>query len=193
MKKFLVVTLYKRLLLTLPFVIVTAGYYKIDNPDEMCNSPLSAIIFLAIYCILFLTGILAFTATFRKRPRDKPTPEPISLSISSIAMLLIIYNLTLRGHRKGDEWIHAKNKNLTDVQESQDLTLRKNGNFTFCPNFDCAFSSKYERVGDTIIFDKEMIDKVAPEMTTAYLLKADKLIPLFDTVNKITFKIQDAK
>lgn len=159
----------------------------------MCNSPVSAIIFLVIYGILLLTGILAFTTAFRKRPADKSTPEPISLSVSLIALLFIIYNMTLRGHRTGDEWIHAENKNLNDIQESQDLTLRKNGTFTFCPNRDCAFSGEYNKLGDTIIFDNETIDKVAPEMTTVYLLKSDKLIPLFDTVNKVTFKISVTK
>jgi len=51
--------LYLRLLLTIPFVVVTYGYYKIANPDEICNGPLSAIIILVIYAFLLLTGILA--------------------------------------------------------------------------------------------------------------------------------------
>lgn len=184
--------LYLRLLLTIPFIVVTFGYYKICNPDEICNSPLSALIIIAVYCILLLTGILATIATFHKRQSDK-TLEPISLSILLITSLFIIYNLTLRGHRSGDEWIHAENKNLNDESESQSLTLRKNGNYTFYPNSDCAFSGQYKKVGDTIFFDKEMIHKKVPEMTDAYLLKSNKLIPLFETENKITFTISDTK
>ena len=185
--------LYLRLLSTLPFAIVTYGYYRIVNPDEICNSPLSAIIYLVIYCFLLLTGSFAVIAAFRKRQSDKPTPEPISFSISLILLLFIIYSLTLRGHRNGEKWIHAENKNLTHALESQGLTLRKNGNFTFYPNSDCAFSGEYKKIGDTIVFDKEMIGKIIPEMTTIYLLKSSKIIPLFDTVNKITFTISDSQ
>ncbi|MFT3679929.1 MAG: hypothetical protein QM791_06630 [Ferruginibacter sp.] len=178
-----------RLLLTIPFAAVTYGYYKISNPDEICNSLLSSIITIAIYCFLLLTGILAAIAIFRKRPTGKPTPEPISFSIALVTVLFIMYNLALRGHRNGEKWIYAENKNLSDVSESQGLTLRKNGNFTFYPNADCAFSGEYKKTGDTIIFDKEMIDRIMPEMTTVYLLKSNRLVPLFDTANKITFTI----
>jgi hypothetical protein len=40
-----------------------------------------------------------------------------------------------------------------------------------------------------------MITSLNPvrQMTTAYLLKSDKLIPLFDTVNKITLIISAKK
>ncbi|MFT3705550.1 MAG: hypothetical protein QM802_24485 [Agriterribacter sp.] len=186
--------LYKRLLLTIPFVVVTFGYYKLDNPDEICLGPIYAIIMIAVYGVLLLTGFLAAVATFRRRPTDdKPTPEPITLSISLVALLFIVYDLTLRGHRNGEKWIDAECKNLSDMAESQRLSLRKNGNFTFSPNLDCAFSGEYKKIGDTIIFDKEMIEKIIPEMTTVYLLRSDKLIPLFDTINKITFTITQTK
>ena len=185
--------LYLRLLLTIPFVVVTYGYYKIANPDEICNGPLSAIIILVIYAFLLLTGILAAIAIFRKRQSDKPTPEPIAFSISLVTLLFIIYNLTFRGHTNGDKWIYAENKNLNDRLQSQDLTLRKNGNFTFSPNSDCSFSGDYKKIGDTVIFDKKTIDKTNQEMTTVYLLKSNKLIPLFDTANKITFTVTEIK
>ncbi|MGN6437612.1 MAG: hypothetical protein ACTHMM_13815 [Agriterribacter sp.] len=184
---------YLRLLQTIPFVVVTYGYYKIANPDEICNSPLSAIIILAIYCFLLLTGILATMATFGKRQSDRRTPEPFSLSILLITLLFISYNLTLRGHRNGEKWIYAENKNASDMLEPKGLTLRRNGNFTFYPNNDCAFSGEYKKMGDTIVFNKEMIDKAIPEMTTIYLMKSSKLVPLFDTANKITFTISNTE
>lgn len=184
---------YVRVLLTIPFVVVTYGYYKVVNPDEYCNGPLSAMIILAIYSFLLLTGVLAGVATFRKRQYDKQTPEPISLFILVIALLFILYNLTLRGHRNGEVWIHAENKNLQAGLEPQGLTLRKNGNFTFNPNSDCAFSGEYKKIGDTIIINKESTSKGIPEIAPTYIVKSSKLIPLVDTTDKITFTILNSE
>ena len=158
--------LYLRLLLTIPFVVVIFWYYKIENPDVVCNGPISAIIMLIFWVFLLLTGILAAIATLRKRQLDKPSPEPISLLISLVTLLFLIYSITLRGHRNGDKWIYAECKNLNDWQESKDLTLRKNGNFTFSPNSDCAFSGEFKKIGDTIILSKKTIDMTTNEMTT---------------------------
>ncbi len=182
--------LHVRLLLTIPFAIVTLGYYHIANPDLVCNGLLSTILFIPIYCILLLTVILAFYATFRKKQLNEKIPEPISLSISLITVLVLIYSLTLRGHRNGEEWIRAESQSVNDEFESQGLTLRKNGNFTFYPNSECAFSGEYKKNGDTILLDKEMI---APELSAAYLLNSTTLTPLVDTLNSITFTISDAK
>jgi len=185
------VKLYLRLLLTIPFVFVTFGYYKIANPDAVCNGPFSAMIMLFIYGLLFITGRLAAIAIFRKRRSAKLSPEPITLSISIIALSFIIYSMTIRGHKKGDIWIKAENKNLNDWQESKWLTLRKNGNLTFSPNADCGFSGEFKKIGDTIIIDKNIID--TNKISSVYLLKADKLVPLFDTANKITFEVTEIK
>jgi hypothetical protein len=184
---------YKRLLSTIPFVVIAFGYYKFDNPDKKCNVPIYAIIILFFFGSLLLTGILAGVATFQKRRFDKQTPEPITFSISLVTVLFIIYNLTFRGHTNGDKWIYAENKRLNNIFPSQDLTLRKNGNFTYSPDSDCSISGEYKKRGDTIFLDKKTIDRVNGEITTIYLLKSNKLVPLFDTTNKITFTIIDAK
>lgn len=183
--------LYKRLLLTIPFVVIAFGYYKIENPDAICNGPISAVIMLVFWGFLLLTGILAAIATFKKKQFDKPTPEPITLTISLITLLFIIYSMAFRGHTNGDKWIEAENKNLNDWQESKWLTLRKNGNFTFSPNADCRFSGEFKKIGDTIILDKNIID--TNKISSVYLLKANKLVPLFDTKNKITFDVTEIK
>jgi hypothetical protein len=172
------VKLYIRLLLTIPFVLVTFVFYKLSNPDAVCNGPLTAIIMVVVYGSLLLIGIFAAVAAFRKKQFDKPTPEPITLTISLITLLFIIYDMTFRGHTNGDIWIEAENKNLSDWQESKWLTLRKNGNFTFSPNADCGFSGKFKKIGDTIILDKDIIH--TNEISSVYLLKVDKLVPLFD-------------
>ena|GEM_PF-6712750 len=185
--------LYLRLLLTIPFVVVTFGYYKIANPDAVCNGPISAIIMLILWGLLLLTGVLAAFAMLRKSKVEKQTPEPITLLISVVTLLFVIYNMMFRGHRNGDKWIYAENINSNDWQESKHLTLRKNGNFTFSPNSDCAFSGEFKKIGDTIILDKKTIDMTANEMATVYLLKSNKLLPLFDTANKITFNITEIK
>jgi hypothetical protein len=189
------VKLYIRLLLTIPFVFVAFGYYKTYNPDEGCLGGLFDQLLIVIFIsVLLLTGILAIVATSWKRQSEKSKFEPITLSISLITFLFLIYDMIFRGHSNGDKWIYAENKNLNNIPFTQNLTLRKNGNFTvglFDPSFDCAFSGEYKRIGDTIILDKETIDKTHVKMTTIYLLQSGKLVPLFDTVNKITFTIKE--
>jgi len=178
---------YKRLLSTLPFVVVAFCYYKFDNPDEKCNVPIYAIIALFFFVLLLLTGALAGVATFQKRRSDKQGPEPITSSISLVTVLFLIYSLTFRGHTAGDKWIYAENKKLNNIFPAQDLTLRKNGNFTYSPDSDCSFSGEYKKRGDTIFFDKKSIDIVNEEIAAIYLLKSNKLVPFYDTGNKITF------
>lgn len=179
--------LHKRFLMTLPFIVVGFGFYKLSNPDAVCNGPISAIVMLISFGLLLLTGILAAIATLQKGQFDKPTPEPITLSISMITLLFIIYGITIRGHIKGEIWIEAENRNLNDWQESKWLTLRKNGNFTFSPNADCAFSGEFRKAGDAIILDKNTIDN--DEISSVYLLKSNELVPLFDTTSKIMFTV----
>lgn len=183
--------LHKRLLLTLPFIVVTFGFYKLSNPDAVCKGPISAIVMLISLGLLLLTGILAAIATLRKGQFDKPRPDPITLSISMITLLFIIYSMTIRGHRKGDIWIEAENKNLNNWQESKWLTLRKNGNFTFSPNADCAFSGGFRKTGDTIILDKNTIG--INEISSVYLLKSNELVPLSDTTSKIIFTVTEIR
>jgi hypothetical protein len=187
--------LHVRLFLTIPFVIVVFGYYNIFNPDEVCiGGPIDQIIILIAFSLLIVTGILALVATLRKKHSDKPTPEPISLSISLITLLFLIYDLTFRGHTKGDEWIYAENKDIKQISFSQNLTLRKNGNFTVGltdPYLDCSFSGKYKKVGDTIILDKEIISKTSGKLAAIYLLQSDKIVPLVDTTNKIVFTVSE--
>jgi hypothetical protein len=183
--------LYKRLLSTAPFVVVVFCYYKFDNPDEKCNVPIYAIIVPGFFILLVLTGILAGVATFRTGKSDKQTTEPISFSISLISVLFVIYNLTCRGHTNGDKWIYAENKKSKSIFPAQDLTLRKNGNFTYSPDSDCSISGQYRKRGDTIFFDKKTIDRVTGDITSIYLLQSNKLVPLYDTINKITFTIMD--
>ena len=79
------------------------------------------------------------------------------------------------------------------LQDAPKTDRPQNGNFTFSPNSDYAFPGEYKKSGDTIIFDEETIKMSANEITTVYLLKSNKHIPLFDTTNKITFTVTEAK
>ena len=99
--------------------------------------------------------------------------------------------MAFSGHTNGDKWIEAESKNLSDWQESKWLTLRKNGNFTFSPNSDCGFSGEYKKNGDTISLDKNIID--SSYISSVYLLKSNKLVPLSDTTNKITFTVTETR
>lgn len=179
--------------MTIPFVVVAFCYYKIDNPDEKCFGLVNIVIRLIFYVFLFVTGVIAIIATTRGRKFERLKFEPITLSVSLITFLVIIYHLTFRGHIYGDKWIYAETKSLSNISSYQYLTLRKNGNFTvglFAADFGCSFSGEFRKIGDTIVFDKRIIDKTNEKITTTYWLQPDKLVPLFDTTGKITFVIK---
>ena len=101
-----------------------------------------------------------------------------------------------RGHTTGEKYLTAENKTARAINERQILTLKKNGNFTITFNstdFSCSFSSTYKKVGDTIIFDKSIIEKTASKMTTEYFINEKQIIPILDTTDKITFNIVETK
>lgn len=188
--------LYVRLLLTFPFVIVVFGYYKFVDPDQDCHGLVDLIINFVFYAFILLTGIFAFVGTLRIRQSERLKFEPFTFFVTLFTFLFLIYNFTLRGHTKGNKWIYAQSKDSNVLPLIQDLTLRKNENFTVNLNnidFGCSISGSYKRSGDTIIFNKETINKTDERMTTLYLIKENELIPLFDTTNKRTFKIIKTK
>lgn len=155
---------------------------------------IDVIILLTFFGFLLLTGVLAANATLSKRQSKKVKFEPVSFFITLTTLLSLVYSLTLRGHTNGDEWVNAQNWNQRNSLSTQNLTLRKNGNFTLSlseVDIGCSISGSYVKKGDTIILDKATIDKTDNKMTTPYLLHSEELVPLFDTVNKWRFTITE--
>lgn len=184
---------YSRLLLTIPFIIVTFGYCKLNNPDEKCQG-LANLMLDGFFIILFLISlILALRGIFHKRKLNKTKFEPIfTLSITTVTFIILIFYQFLGGHTRGVKWISAENKDTTQLISKQNLTLRKNGNFTVDlveADFGCSISGKYKKVGDTILLDEATIDRTNSKITSKYLIQKNELVPLIDTINKITFKI----
>jgi len=183
---------YSRLLLTIPFIIVTIGYCKFNNPDEKCQG-LANLMLNGFFILLLLTTlILALRGIFRKRKLNKTKFEPITFSITTVTFIILILYPLLAGHTRGVKWISAENKDYTQLISRQNLTLRKNGNFTVNlieADFSCSISGKYKKVGDTILLDEATIDRTNSKIASKYLIQKNELVPLIDTINKITFKI----
>ena len=177
----------------MPFVFIAYGYYKTFNPDEKCiGGVIDVLILLVFYGLLFLFGMLALVGIFWKRQGEKLFFEPISFTLALATVFLLGYHLTFRGHTIGDEWIVAQNRDTPGSLSTQTIALRRNGNFTvtlYNADLDCSFSGKYKHSGDTIFLDNKTIGKTDESLTTVYLIRPGKLIPLFDTANKRTFHI----
>ena len=187
--------IYNRLLLTVPFAIVTYGFCKFNDPDDKCSGIADLITEILFYVALLVTVIFAFIGALRNRPRDKFRFSPVSLAIIIFSILALVYNSSFRGHTKGDIWLNAESKISTKIS-GQDLTLRKNGNFTFKIidfDFSCSISGKYKKNGDTILFEKETVDKTALKLARTYLFRVNMLVPISDTTNKVIFKIVSTK
>jgi hypothetical protein len=179
-----------------PLIILTFGYCKLHNPDEQCEGLANVMIDLFFYIFLLVTIILALVGTFRKTRLLKTKFEPITFSITILTLLILVIFSFLTGHTNGEKWIYAENKNSIHSLSKQDLTLRKNGNFTINlieADFSCSISGSYVKNRDTIILDQTAIERTNSQMTSMYLLKSNELVPLLDTINKITFSITKTK
>lgn len=188
--------LYSRLLLVVPLIILTFGYCKLHNPDEQCEGLANIMIDLFFYISLLVTIILSLVGTFRKTQLLKTKFEPITFSITILTLLILAIFSFLPGHTSGERWIYAVNKDSLHSLSKQDLTLRKNGNFTVNLNevdFGCSISGSYLKNRDTIILDQTAIERTNSQMTSMYLMESNELVPLLDTINKITFSIMQIK
>jgi hypothetical protein len=185
-----------RLLLTLPFVLVTLVYHYFNDPDNICQGLADMVRNALLYVFLLVTLTLAAFANFKKRQHTNLKFEPISMTLTILTLILLGYSFFDRGHTTGETYLTAENRTVNLGSERQVLTLRKNGNFTITFNatdFSCSVSSIYKQVGDTIIFDKSIIDKTASSVTTKYLIKGKQIIPISDTTDKILFNIVETK
>jgi hypothetical protein len=175
---------------------VTLAYCKFNNPDEKCQGLVDLMINGFFIILFIITIILALIGIFRRQQLQKTQFEPITISITILTFIILIFNVFSNRHNSGEKWIEAVNRDSTNVISKQILTLRKNGNFTVDlieADFGCSISGIFKKSGDTIILSQKTIDKTNPRMTTTYLLKSNEIIPLFDTVNKITFRIKNIK
>ena len=174
--------LLTRLLLAVPFIVVTYFYLRFTLADSGCSGLLD-LFFGIVFIILFAVSVwLAFRGAFRKREINKGTPEPITLTITLLTLTLLIVGKFFGQDFKGSTWIYAKAN--TDKLETQALTLRKNGTFKVDlghVDFSCYFSGNYQKLGDTIVLDKDVIAQTNSQLTSNYLLQDTLLIPIKDT------------
>lgn len=150
--------------------------------DNGCSGLLD-LFFGTVFIISFVVSIwLAFRATFRKRELYKGKPEPITLTIILITIATLVIGKIFGEDLKGKQWIYAEAN--AHALETQALTLRKNGTFKIDlgqVDFSCYFSRQYQKHGDTILLDPNIIAQTNSLLTAKYLLQDTLLIPLKDT------------
>ena len=161
---------------------MTYFYLHFSLADSGCSG-LMDLFFEGVFIILFAISIwLAYRATFRKRELNKRKPEPITLTITLVTLAILIIAKILGQDLKGSIWIYAKAN--ADKLDTQTLTLRENGTFKVDlshVDFSCYFSGYYQRNGDTILFEKDVIAQTNSLLTTKYLLQDSLLIPIIQT------------
>jgi len=166
---------------------VTYFYLRFSLADNGCSG-LMDLFFGGVFIILFAVSIwLAIRATFRKRETIKRKPEPITLTITLVTLAILIVGKIFGQDLKGSVWIYAEAN--AGKLETQTLTLRKNGTFKVDlghVDFSCYFSGHYQKLGDTIILDKDVIAQTNSLLTTKYLFQDTLLVPLNDPNNDST-------
>jgi hypothetical protein len=164
------------------------------NPDVDCDGLVNTITNTSFYILLITTIAIALIAIFRKRQSNKFRADPISLLLVVSSLFTLIFYAKMQGHTNGEKWIAAENRNINHALSTQELLLRKNGHYTihlYEADFGCSISGSYTKKGDTIFFEEESVVKTSPNISPVYLIQSNKLIPLFDTMNKITFTIRE--
>jgi hypothetical protein len=108
------------------------------------------------------------------------------MTITLVSLLTLIVILIIGDKVFGQTWIEAQNINDRHEVSRQRITLRKNKTFRFDlieADFSCFASGSYGFVNDTLILDKETIEKSDGKFTTNYLVKDTLLIPIYDKRN----------
>lgn len=168
-----------RFLLTVPFILITFFYLRISLDDNGCSG-LMDLLFGALFITLFAVSIwLAFRAIYPKLELNKRKPEPISLTITLVTLAILIAGKIFGQDIKGSTWIYAEAN--TDKLETQALTLRENGTFKVelgHADFSCYFSGHYQKYGDTVVLDKDIIAQTNSVLTVDYVVKDTLLIPI---------------
>jgi glucan phosphoethanolaminetransferase (alkaline phosphatase superfamily) len=104
------VKFYKRLLLTIPFIIVTIGYCRFNDPDEKCEGLANLMIKGFFIFLLLVTIIIALIGIFHRQRLQKTKFEPISLSIAILTFLILIFCTFSSGHTKVKNGLKQKIK-----------------------------------------------------------------------------------
>lgn len=173
-----------RLLLTLPFVVVTFLYLRLNLADNGCWGLIELMYSVILWILLAITFVLALVATLRKRQSEGLKAERFSLTITFLTLIALVFGGLWGDNLKGSVWLEAKTEGYISQHSSLDLTLRKNKTFTVHLNevdFSCFYTGSYQNSNDTLHFDEETIANTDLKMTTVYLLHDGKLLPLVDT------------
>ena len=176
--------LVTRLLLTLPFVVVTFLYLRLILADNGCWGLIELMYSVVLWILLTITFVLALIATLRKRQSEQIKAERFSLTITLLTLTALVIGGLWGNNLKGSVWLEAKTEGYISQYSSLDLTLRKNRTFTIHLNetdFSCFYTGNYQTSNDTLHFDEEIIAKTDLKMTTFYLLRDKTMLPLVDT------------
>ena len=161
---------------------MTFLYLRLNLADEGCRGMIEVIYTGFLFILFAVTIPLAFIATFRKRQSYTKKAEPISLTLILLTLTILIIGKIFGEDSKGKIWIYAEaNK---DKLERQYLTLRNNGTFKLDLGYvdnSCYFSGQYQKSGDTIFLDEDVIAQTNSLLARKYLLQDTLLKPINDT------------
>ena len=136
---------------------------------------------ICFFIVFAISILLAYKATFSKRQAYEKKPETITLTITLLALAVLIICKIFGEDFKGSKWIYAKNN---QTFSSTTLTLRKNGTFRIeisGADVGCYFSGRYQKQGDTILLDKNVMEQNHSTLATTYFLIDSLLVPVIVT------------
>ena len=119
-----------RLLLTLPFVLVTILYFRLQLSSKGCWGLVELVYNIVLWILLALTFVISIVVTLGKRQSQTFKAEPYSFTITLITLLALLIGGLWGDTSKGAKWIEARSQNYNGHPSAQEFTLRKNGTFT---------------------------------------------------------------
>ncbi len=174
-------TIYKRFLFVIPFLIAAYFFVAKQLADNDCSGLVDFAISLVqiIFCIV--TFVFAIITTLRKRESEKLKIEPITGTITLLTLLTIFACGLYADRLKGKVLLLAKSESFSHTSNGQKLKFRENGRVTLYDSytdFSCYKTSDYKASGDTFFLDNTQQVFESGIVSRKYLKVGRNLIPL---------------
>jgi len=185
-----------RLLWTTPFLLTAFFYIKLMLREEGCGGLIEILEAFAIFFTLLATGFIALLVSFRKRQTNTLKFEPITLSLTIVGIMVILFFRLSDHNFKSKTVLYAKDE--MKVFFRHNLTFRKDKTYKaqiVGYEANCIFIGQYSISHDTIFLNNNISELSGKIFVEKYLHRDSKLIPIINSrdtsKNTITLVVED--
>ena len=175
------VTISKRILFIIPFLIAAYFYLTKQLSDNDCSGLVDVFIFLFQLVCCVVTFIIAVVATIRKRQSEKFKIEPITGAVTFLTLTTIVLAGLYPNLFKGSIYISADSEQFSNIPGGQKLKFRHNKKVEVHKvetDFSCYETFDYKQLDDTFVINKQRDVYERGVIANKFIKQGQKLIPL---------------